>query len=181
MMKDSSTDPGGFTEYLRAPGWVFGGLGLLLGLDSAALTVVALRSVGDDPLLSGGPAALFFVMFGLGMAVIVYVMLEATLMTVTVAGQQLTVSMGVFGRRRSWPIDGMAQVATTRHSLVRHGGRGSVFAPSSRRAWVMFGIKDGVEFKSEYQDGTTVTYFISSRRAPGLASELTRAEQTDAT
>ena len=134
---------------------MFGGLGLLLGLDSAALTVVALRCVGDDPLLSGGPAALFFVMFGLGMAVIVYVMLEATLMTVTVAGQQLTVSMGVFGRRRSWPIDGMAQVAMTRHSLVRHGGRGSVFAPSSRRAWVMFGIKDGVEFESEYQDGKT--------------------------
>lgn len=176
MMSDSTADPIAFTEYLRAPGWVFGGLGLLLGLDSAALTVVALRSLGDDPLLSGGPAALFFVMFGLGMAVIVYVMLEATLMTVSVAGSQLTVSMGVFGRRRSWPTDVISQVATTRHSLVRHGGRGSVFAPRSRRAWVMFGIKEGVEFECKSQDGTTVAYFVSSRRASDLASELTRTE-----
>ena len=176
-MPDSTTTPAGFTEYLRAPGWVFGGLGLLLGLDSGALTVVALRSLGDDPLLSGGPAALFFVMFGLGMAVIVYVMLEATLMTVSVAGRELQVLMGVFGRRGSWCIDGMTQVTETRHSLVRHGGRGSVFAPTSRRAWMMFGVKEGVEFEYEGKDGVKVFYFVSSRRASELASELARVQE----
>lgn len=159
-------------EYLRAPAWVFGGLGLLLGLDSSALTIVALRNLGDDPLLSGGPAALFFVMFGLGMALIVYVMLDATLMTVSVSGSELTVTMGVFGKRRSWRIDGITQVAETQHSLVRHSGRGNIFAPTSRRAWMMFGIKDGVEFQYQDDSGAKVTYFISSRNPSDLASKL---------
>ena len=173
MMPDSTTAPATtFVEYLRAPAWVFGGLGLLLGLDSSALTIVALRSLGDDPLLSGGPAALFFVMFGLGMALIVYVMLDATLMTLSVAGNTLTATMGVFGRRRSWHIDRMTQVTATQHSLVQHGGRGNIFAPTSRRAWMMFGTKDGVEFHHQDESGTTALYFISSRRPSDLATKL---------
>lgn len=171
--------PPRYVEHLRAPPIVFAALGLLLGVDSGLLTVVAIQSLGDDPWVSGASAALFFVAFGLGMALIVYVMLDSTLMTVRVGGSELEVSMGVMGRRRSWRLESVvgASVSATRHSVVRHGGRGNIFAPSSRRAWMMFGTPEGVEFDAT-DDATyapPTRYFVSSRRAEELAAALATA------
>ena len=173
---------GRYVEYLRAPGKVFGALGLLLGVDSGVLTAVALRSLGDDPWLTGSAAAVFFVSFGLGVAVIVYVMLESTLMTVSVDPDSgLSVTMGVLGRQNAWSMSGVSSVRPVQHSLIRHGGRGNVFAPSSRRAWTMFGIRDGIEFEySDDADSAPTVYFVSSRQPDSLAAALQAAGKPNA-
>lgn len=171
-MPEAGDTSGRYSEHLRAPGWVFGTLGLLLGVDSGVMTAVALRSLGSDPWLTGGAAVLFFVSFGFGMAVIMYVMVSSTLMSVTVVGGELLVTMGMLGKRRSWRLEDMSKVAVTQHHLLRHGGRGNVFAPNSRRSWSMFGVKSGVEF--EYPDAAAATrvYFIPSKRPEELAAVL---------
>ena len=164
-------------EYLRAPGWMFGILGLLLGIDSGILTAVAIRSFGSDPWLEGAEASLFFVSFGLGMAVIVYVMLSFTTMTVAVQGGELIVTMGMLGRNRSWRLDNMSNQTATQHSLTRHGGRGNIFAPNSRRSWAMFGVKHGVEFAYPDVEGVTSIYFVPSKRPEELAAALSGEEE----
>lgn len=163
-----------YAEYLRAPGWMFGILGLLLGIDSGILTAVAIRSFGSDPWLEGAEASLFFVSFGLGMAVIVYVMLSSTTMTVTVQGGELVVTMGMLGKRRSWRLDSLSDAKVTQHRLTRHGGRGNIFAPNSRRSWAMFGVKHGVEFEHPDAEGATSIYFVPSKRPAELAAALSR-------
>lgn len=176
MPETSDTSPT-YTEYLRAPGWLVGILGLLLGIDSGILTAVAIRSFGSDPWLEGAEATLFFISFGLGMVVIVYVLLGSTTMTVTVQGGELIVTMGMLGKRRSWRLEGISQVKVTRHNLVRHGGRGNVFAPNSRRSWTMFGMKHGVEFVHPDVEGATSVYFVPSKRPEELAAALGRGEE----
>lgn len=176
-MHEASAKPQEYAEYLRAPGWMFGILGLLLGIDSGILTAVAIRSFGTDPWLEGAEATLFFVSFGLGMAVIVYVMLSFTTMTVTVQGGELVVTMGMLGRRRSWRLDDLSDAKVARHSLVRHDGRGNIFAPNSRRSWTMFGIQHGVEFKYPDAEGASSVYFVPSKRPEELAAVLRLDEQ----
>lgn len=171
-MHEASAKPQKYAEYLRAPGWMFGILGLLLGIDSGILTAVAIRSFGSDPWLEGAEATLFFISFGLGMAVIVYVMLSFTTMTVTVQGGELIVTMGMLGRRRSWRLDNLSDAKVNRHSLVRHGGRGNIFAPNSRRSWAMFGVTQGVEFAYPDAEGATSVYFVPSKRPEELAAAL---------
>ena len=176
MPETTDTSPT-HAEYLRAPGWMFGILGLLLGIDSGILTAVAIRSFGSDPWLEGAEASLFFVSFGLGMAVIVYVMLSFTTMTVTIQGGELIVTMGMLGRRRSWRLDDLSDAKVARHSLVRHGGRGNVFAPNSRRSWTMFGVQHGVEFVYPDTEGATSVYFVPSKRPEELAAVLSREDE----
>ena len=176
-MHEASAKPQKYAEYLRAPGWMFGILGLLLGIDSGILTAVAIRSFGSDPWLEAAEATLFFISFGLGMAVIVYVMLNFTTMTVAVQGGELIVTMGMLGRRRSWRLDNLSNAKVTQHSLTRHGGRGNIFAPNSRRSWAMFGVQHGVEFEYPDAKGAIRVYFVPSRRPAELATVLSREDE----
>ena len=171
-MPEISDTSGRYSEHLRAPGWVFGTLGLLLGVDSGVMTAVALRSLGGDPWLEGMEAAVFFISFGLGMVVIMYVMLSSTAMSIAVVGGELQVTMGMLGKRRSWRLEDVSKVAVAQHDLIRHGGRGNVFAPNTRRSWSMFGVKEGVEFEYSDATGATRVYFIPSKRPEELAAVL---------
>lgn len=176
-MPDTGEKSPNYAEYLRAPGWLSGILGLLLGIDSGILTAVAIQSFGSDPWLEGAEATLFFISFGLGMVIIVYVMLSSTTMTVTVQEGELVVTMGMLGKRRSWRLDNMSDAKVTRHCLVRHGGRGNLFAPNSRRSWTMFGVQQGVEFVYPDAEGATSVYFVPSKRPEELADVLSREEE----
>ena len=164
MAKSRSESPI-FVENLRAPGWVFAFLGLMLGGVSGGLTAVGIRSLTDDPLISGSEALIFYVCFAIAVVGIVYVMLNSTLMETKADADGITVRLGVLGTQRTLTWDMITAVRPTDHNIVRHGGRGNPFAPSSRTSWTMYGVRSGVEI--ELGDGIV---FVSSRNAQEFVS-----------
>ena len=164
MAKSTSESPL-FVENLRAPGWMFAFLGLMLGGVSGGLTAVGIRTLTGDPLLSGAEALIFYVTFATGVVGIVYVMLNSTLMETRVNADEITVRLGVLGTQRTLAWDTITAVRTADHNIVRHGGRGNPFAPSSRTSWTMYGVRSGVEVEVGDQ-----MLFISSRNADDLIS-----------
>ncbi len=171
MQGDPYTTDEVFAEHLRAPGWLFGILGLMLGVGSGILTAVGIRNLGAEPILTGVDAVIFFVFFTLGVLGVLYVMLSSTIMATSISRQELSVTLGIIGTQRSFALQEMSEVRVARHSFVRHGGRGNPFAPSSRRAWTMFGVKTGVEFVVN-EDGGRNVYFFSSRKGHELTNAI---------
>lgn len=164
MAPPTSESPS-FVENLRAPGWLFAFLGLMLGVVSGGLTAVGIRTITGDPLLSGAEALIFYVAFAIGVIGIVYVMLNSTLMETRANADGIAVRLGVLGTQRSLTWDAITAVRPTDHNIVRHGGRGNPFTPSSRTSWAMYGVRNGVEVELEDQ-----ILFISSRNAEKLIS-----------
>ena len=154
-----------FAENLRAPGWVFAFLGLMLGGVSGGLTAVGIRTLTGDPLISGSEALIFYICFAIAVVGIVYVMLNSTLMETRVNADGVTVRLGVLGTHRTLTWDTITAVRPTDHNIVRHGGRGNPFAPSSRTSWTMYGVRSGVEIEAGDQ-----ILFVSSRNAEELIS-----------
>ena len=157
--KESTT----FTENLRAPGWMFAFLGLMLGGTSGGLTAAGIRSLGDDPLVTGVEALVFFVCFAVAVVGIVYVMLGSTLMETRVTREGINVKLGLLGTQRTFGWTEIGAVRSTGHSIARHGGRGNPFTPASRRSWTMYGVRTGIEI--EVGDGMV---FVSSRKGEEL-------------
>ena len=87
-MSEPAQESPTFTESLRAPGWMFAFLGLMLGGTSGVLTAVGIRSIGDDPLVSGPEALIFYLCFAIAILGIVYVMLGSTLMQTTATARR---------------------------------------------------------------------------------------------
>ncbi len=164
-MATRTTELHSFVENLRAPGWVFAFLGLLLGAVSGGLTAVGIRTLTGDPLLSGAEALIFYVTFAIGVVGIVYVMLNSTLMETRIDSDGVTVRLGVLGTQRTLTWDTITAVRPTDHNIVRHGGRGNPFAPSSRTSWTMYGIRSGVDIEAGDQ-----VLFVSSRKGKELSS-----------
>ena len=160
-----------FIEHQRAPSWIFAFLGLLLGVTSGLLTAVGIRNFGDDPLLTGSEVAIFFPCFAGGVIGIVYVMLNSTLMETKTTEQGLTVRLGLMGTQRTFTWETIRAIRTAEHSLARHGGRGNPFAPSSRRAWTMYGVRNGVELEIFTEAGTQIV-FVSSKKADELVKAV---------
>lgn len=157
-----------YEEYLRAPGWFFALLGLMLGVSSGVMTAVGIGSLREDPLISGVEALIFFVGFAGSIVVIVYVMLNSTIMSIVADSDGLHVKMGVLGAGTSWSWDSIGSVNLVVRSVARHGGRGNIFAPSGRRCWSMFGLSSGAELQVDDGLGKTTLYFVSSKRAEEL-------------
>ena len=156
-----------FVENLRAPGWVFAFLGLMLGGISGGLTAVGIRSLSDEPLISGSEALIFYICFAIAVVGIVYVMLNSTLMETRATGDGVTVRLGVLGTQRAFAWDTITAVRASDHNIARHGGRGNPFAPASRRSWTMYGVQSGVELEITDGDGDQIV-FVSSRKAEEL-------------
>ncbi len=172
-MASPTTETSQFTEHLRAPGWFFAFLGLMLGVVSGGLTAVGIRSLTDEPLISGTEALIFYFCFTIAIVGIVYVMLSSTLMETKVMQNGFTIRLGMLGAQRSFTWDDIKAVRVSEHNLARHGGRGNPLAPSSRRAWTMYGVRSGVEI--EILEGSSSRhYFVSSNRATELVDVLER-------
>lgn len=163
-----------YEEYLRAPGWFFALLGLMLGVSSGVMTAVGIGSLRADPLISGAEALIFFVGFAGSIVVIVYVMLNSTIMSITADSDGLHVKMGILGAGTSWRWDSIRSVEPVMRSVARHGGRGNIFAPSGRRCWSMFGLSSGAELQINDGLGETTLYFVSSKQADELAECVQR-------
>ncbi len=166
-MTSSNTEQPLFVENLRAPGWMFAFLGLMLGAVSGGLTAIGIRGFTDDPIISGSESLIFYVCFAIGIVGIVYVMLNSTLMETKATEDGITVRLGVLGTQRFMAWDVITAIRATDHNIARHGGRGNPFAPSSRRSWTMYGVRSGVEIEMDGQDGRQLL-FLSSEKADEL-------------
>ncbi|MXX93051.1 MAG: hypothetical protein F4Y63_06315 [Chloroflexi bacterium] len=172
-MTSSSSDQPLFTENLRAPGWMFAFLGLMLGAVSGGLTAVGIRGFTDDPLISGGESLIFYVSFTIAIVGIVYVMLNSTLMETKATADDMTVRLGVLGTQRTFDWNNITAIRTANHNIARHGGRGNPFAPSTRRSWTMYGVRSGVEIQlSDSHDNQII--FISSSNSDELVAVAER-------
>ncbi len=160
-----------FVENLRAPGWMFAFLGLMLGAVAGGLTAVGIRNLTGEPLISGPEALIFYVTFAIGIIGIVYVMLNSTLMETRFNDDGVSVTLGVLGTQRSFAWDTVIAVRSTSHNIARHGGRGNPFVPSARRSWMMYGTSKGIEMEIAGTDGTGY-FFISSANPDELANSI---------
>ena len=177
-MPDPKPEESIFAENLRAPGWMFAFLGLVLGAASGMLTAIGIRQLTGDPLISGSEALVFYICFGIGVIGIVYVMLGSTLMRTVANEDGLIVSLGVLGTQRTFAWSEIKEIRATNHNIARHGGRGNPFAPSSRKSWTMYGVRSGVEIEVG-EDGDEL-YFLSSREAEELKRSVgNMLSQTD--
>ena len=172
-MTSTSAESPLFVENLRAPGWMSAFLGLLLGGVSGGLTAVGIRSFGDEPLISGSEALIFYICFAIAVVGIVYVMLNSTLMETRATGDGVTVKLGVLGTQRTFAWSTIAAIRTADHNIVRHGGRGNPFAPSSRRSWTMYGVRSGVEIELSTNHNDEII-FLSSLSGDGLVNVAER-------
>ncbi len=161
-MTSSNPDQPLFTENLRAPGWMFAFLGLMLGAVSGGLTAVGIRGFTDDPLISGSESLIFYISFTIAIVGIVYVMLNSTLMETKATADGITVRLGVLGTQRSFDWSDVTTIRTANHNIARHGGRGNPFAPSARRSWTMYGVRTGVEIELSDSHENQIIFISSS-------------------
>lgn len=161
-MTSSNPDQPLFTENLRAPGWMFAFLGLMLGTVSGGLTAVGIRGFTDDPLISGNESLIFYISFTIAIVGIVYVMLNSTLMETKATVNGMTVRLGVLGTQCTFDWNNITAIRIANHNIARHGGRGNPFAPSARRSWTMYGVRTGVEIKLSNSHENQIIFISSS-------------------
>lgn len=172
-MTSSNSDQPLFTENLRAPGWMFAFLGLMLGAVSGGLTAVGIRGFTNDPIISGSEALIFYISFTIAIVGIVYVMLNSTLMETKATVNGMTVRLGVLGTQRTFDWNNITAIRTANHNIARHGGRGNPFAPSARRSWTMYGVRSGVEIEIS-SDHDNQIIFVSSSNGDELVAVAER-------
>ncbi len=161
-----------FDESVRVPGWVIGILGLVLGVTAGALTGVAVRNLaGDSPIIGGSEAVVFYVTFALAILLDVFLLINFTNLTVSVADGGFEFRYGLFGKSFNW--DQISDVEPTEYHSLAYGGWGIRFSTKGRRAWSQLGAKRGVVVHVN-EGGRARRYFVSSRRADELAIVLRR-------
>ena len=157
-------------EGVRAPAWLIGVLALVLGLTAGALTGVAVRNMaGDDPIIEGSEAVVFYITFAIAVLIDLFVLLNFTNLSVTVADKGFEFRYGMFSKSFRWE-----QIKSARQQEYRwttYGGWGIRWASQGRRAWSQLGAKEGVVVDVD-EGGKARSYFVSSRRAGDLAAVL---------
>lgn len=150
-------------------------LGLILGVTAGVLTGVAIRNaVGDDPIITGSEAAVFYVTFALAVVIDLFLLFNFTNLALQVTEHGLRFRYGMFGKNLTW--DQIESVEATDYKWIAYGGWGIRYSTNGRRAWSQIGAKRGVVLKVKEGDKAR-SYFVSSNRADELA-EVVRAELT---
>ncbi len=161
-----------FSESVWLPLWGIGILGLVLGVTAGVLTGVAIRNVaGDEPIISGSEATVFYVAFALAVLVDIFLLFNFTNLSVRVTGSGLSFRYGMFGKSFSW--EQITSVEATDYRWIAYGGWGIRFSTKGRRAWSQLGVKRGVVV-AVTEGKNKRSYFISSRKADELAEALDR-------
>ncbi len=159
-----------FSESVRLPGWGIGLLGLGVGVTAGVLTGVAIRNlVGDEPIIEGSNAAVFYVAFALAVLLNVFLLLNFAFLSLRVTETGFRFNYGMFGKTFSW--EQMSEAEAKDYRWVAYGGWGIRFSTRGRRAWSQLGAKRGV-IVSVTEGDKERTYFVSSRRADELAAVL---------
>jgi hypothetical protein len=159
--QESNTRPTGFREAVRVPAWMIGMMGLVLGVTAGALTGVAVRNlVGDEPIITGSEATIFYICFAIAVLVDLFLLFNFTFLMITVDERGLEFRYGLFSKFFSWSqING---VRSEDYNWVPFGGWGIRFSTQGRRAWSQVGVKTGVVV-DVVEGGNERHYFVTSR------------------
>jgi len=153
-----------YTEDVRI-GWVpllvFSGA---LGVIAAVLTAVAIAGT-----LSGAEAAVFYVAMSLGIAVLVFVIINFTMLSIAVAASGIEFRYGLFAKRLGF--DQIRSAEARRYEWLRYGGWGLRWSTGGRRAWNMPFLRTGVAITVD-EGGREREYYVTSRKPEELARVL---------
>ncbi len=150
--------------------WGIGLLGLALGVTAGVLTGIAIRNlVGDDPIVSGSGAAVFYVSFGIAVLLDVFILFNFTNLALRVSERGFEFRYGMFGKSFSW--DQLKRAEPADYKWITYGGWGIRYSTKGRRAWSQLGAKRGV-IVHVTEGSSERRYFVSSRRADELAKIL---------
>jgi hypothetical protein len=168
--QESNTQPSNFKEAVRVPAWMIGMMGLVLGVTAGALTGVAVRNlVGDEPIITGSEATIFYVCFAIAVLVDLFLLFNFTFLMITVGERGLEFRYGLFSKFFSWSQ--ISDARTDDYNWVPFGGWGIRFSTQGRRAWSQVGVKTGVVV-GVVEGGNERHYFVTSRREKELESVL---------
>jgi len=146
-------------------GWVI--LTLLsgvLGVEAAVVTIVAFKSA-----LSGWEAIVFYAAMGLSIVVMVFVVVNFTMLSIAVAASGIEFRYGLFAKR--FRFDQIRSVEARRYEWLRYGGWGLRWSTGGRRAWNMPFLNTGVAITAD-EGGREREYYVSSRQPEELARVL---------
>ena len=165
-----TTAPPTYTESVRVPGWIIGLLGLVLGVTAGVMTGVAIRNmVGDEPIIEGAGAAIFYVTFAFAVLLDVFILFNFTNLALKVSSQGFEIRYGLFSKFLRW--DQMKSVNEEDYRWTTYGGWGIRISTRGRRAWSQLGVKSGVVVRVD-EKGEVRSYFVSSRRPDELEAAL---------
>ena len=153
-----------FFEQVRVSGRVFAILGLLLGGTAGALTGVAIKGLVDEPVVSGGNAVLFYVAFGFSTLIALFVMLNYTMMSLTVSDDLIEISIGMRKASVATRVVSEVRVAQTQSRMSRAISSEGRKAPEM---WTVLGVGSGVEIDVAHE-GRSRTWFVASRDPEAL-------------
>ena len=159
-----------YREGVRVSGKAIGVLGLVLGVTAGALTGVAIRNfVGDEPIIAGGNAAVFYITFALASIIDLFVLVNFTVLSLRVSDSGFEFNYGVFEKKFTWPQ--IESVERRQHRWVTHGSWGIRWSSQGRRAWSQPGVSEGILVRVR-EKGKARSYFVSSRRPEELERAL---------
>lgn len=168
--ENSPAQPIKFSESVRLSLLGISLLGLILGVTAGVLTGIAIRNlVGDEPIISGSEAAVFYVSFALAIVIDMFLLLNFTSLGVRVTENGFSFRYGMFGKSFSW--EQIKSVEATDYKWITYGGWGIRFSTKGRRAWSQIGAKRGVVVEV-VEGGKERSYFVSSNRADELAETI---------
>lgn len=136
----------------------------VLGIEAAVITVVAIKGS-----LGGWEAILFYAALGLGMVVMLFLIINFTMLAISVAFGGIEFRYGLFAKQLEF--DQIRSVQVKDYEWTRYGGWGLRFSTGGRRAWSMPFVKTGVVIEAE-EDGKDREYYVSSRNPEELARVL---------
>ncbi len=153
-----------YTEDVRI-GWsLLTILSVALGVTAAILTGVAIAGS-----LSGWEAVLFYAAMSLAVVILVFVIINFTMLSIAVAPAGIEFRYGVFAKRLRF--DQIRSVQAKDYAWLRYGGWGLRWSTGGRRAWNMPFLRTGVTIEAD-EDGREREYYVSSRKPDELARVL---------
>ena len=166
----SNSQPTRFSESVRVPAWLIGMMGLVLGVTAGPLTGVAVRNlVGDEPIISGSEATIFYVCFAVAVLVDLFLLVNFSFLVIRVDDRGLEIRYGLFSKFFSWSQ--VSDVRTSDYNWVPFGGWGIRFSTQGRRAWSQVDVKTGV-IVDVMEGGKERHYFVTSRRDTELEAAI---------
>ena len=136
----------------------------ILGVEGAVMTVVAIKGA-----LSGGEAIAFYVAMSLAVVVMVFVIINFTMLSIAVSTAGIEFRYGLFAKRLRF--DQIRAVETRNYEWLRYGGWGLRWSTGGRRAWNMPFVNTGVRIEAG-ENGKEREYYVTSRNAEELARVL---------
>ena len=158
-----------YTEDVRI-GWIL--LMVLsgtLGVIAAIVTGVAIAGA-----LAGWEAVLSYTAMGVGITVLVFVIINFTMLSISVASAGIEFRYGLFAKRLRF--DQIRSVEAKEYEWLRYGGWGLRWSTGGRRAWNMPFLRTGVAI-SAAEGGREREYYVTSRKPEELARVISEGVQ----